>query len=119
VEIEDYRSVIALLRRSWHPGVLDLPAAGLVLTAAKRQFGFNGQFVSATVGWFLLLVTAAGLVCIWDSFMPQISSTIGALHTAIGTTGMAALLMILLGIAASPAVVLLGDSRAIERSFLQ
>ena len=118
-EVEGYRSMIALLRKKWHPGPLDLPAAGLVLDTAKRRHGLNGGLVSTTVGWFLLLVTASGMVCIWDSFMPQIVRTIGALQTTIGTAGMAAMLMILFGLAASPAVLLLGETRSIERSFIR
>lgn len=118
-EIEGFCSVVVLLRRIWHPGRLELPAARMVLADAKRLHVATGRLFSATMGWLVLLVIASGVVCVSDTLMPQISNGVVSLHTGIGTAGMLALVVILLGLAVSPVVVLLGESRILERSSVQ
>jgi hypothetical protein len=118
-EIEGFQKVVVLLRRIWHPGPIVLPAAHIVLADAKRLHLARGRLFSATVGWFVLLLIASGLVYVSDTFMPQISEGVVSLHAGIGTAGMLALIVILLGLAVSPVVVLLGETRGVERSFVQ
>lgn len=118
-EIEGFCNVVVLLRRIWHPGPLELPAARMVLADAKRLHVARGRLFSATVGWLVLLVVASGLVYVSDTLLPRISKGVVSLHAGIGTPGMLALIVILLGLAVSPVVVLLGESRILERSLVQ